>query len=437
LPLSVTLVAASVGRLKRRSWEMGIGSRHERPPIILSLEAAISAETMKFLPTTSLLVGLALLLPVVWAHDTRQELTSARSAAQSSGRPQPAAPPAAPSQTEAVFPPKITSAHASGTEPAQSGATMAAAAQTGQSQNAAAKSTGSSAPAKPNESVFTVRKTVSEVHLIFTVTDKHGNYIKNLKKNDFTILDDRMPPEEILSFSSETDLPLQVGLLIDASESVSDRFKFEQEAAVEFLKQTIRRKYDLAFVIGFDLTPKVMQDFTDDTEKLSVGIRALRPSSLTAMYDALYYACQDKLLKQPQAGPVRRAIILLSDGKDNASSVTREKAIEMAQRAEVSVYTISTNQTRSGGHGNKTLERIAEATGGRSYLPSQLTEVANAFAAIQEELRSQYAVSYKPAAFRPDGHYRTIEVHAQKQRGLRIHSRKGYRSPAEYDAPNQ
>ena len=313
---------------------------------------------------------------------------------------------------------------------------MVALAQTEQSQNAAAKTPASAAPAEPDESAFTVRKTVNEVHLVFTVTDKHGHYIKDLKKDDFKILDDSKPPQEILSFSSETDLPLQVGLLIDASESVSGRFKFEQEAAIEFLKQTIRRKYDQAFVIGFDLTPKVTQDFTDDPEQLLVGISTLRPGSLTAIYDALYYACRDKLLKQPQAGPVRRVIILLSDGNDKASSVTLEKAIEMAQRAEVSVYTISTNPAGSGGHGNKTLERIAEATGGRSYVPSQITEVANAFTAIQEELRSQYAVSYKPAAFRTDGHYRTIKVQAKNQKGLRICSRKGYRSPAGYDAPN-
>ncbi len=117
---------------------------------------------------------------------------------------------------------------------------MMASAQTEQSQNAAAKSPRSTAPAQADESVFTVRKTVREVHLVFTVTDKHGHYIKSLKKNDFKILDDGKPPEEILSFSSETDLPLQVGLLIDASESVTSRFKFEQEAAIEFLKQTIR-----------------------------------------------------------------------------------------------------------------------------------------------------------------------------------------------------
>jgi Ca-activated chloride channel family protein len=385
---------------------------------------------MKLIPITSI-VGLALFLPAVSALNPRLELMSVASVAQPNSQPQRAASPPSPSQPEASFPPKISSAHASVIRPIRSGATMLASAQTKQPQNGVAKSPGSGAPAQPDESVFTVRKTVSEVHLVFTVTDKHGHYIKDLKKNDFKILDDHKPPEEILSFNSETDLPLQVGLLIDASESVSSRFKFEQEAAIEFLKQTIRRKSDQAFVIGFDLTPKVTQDFTDDIEKLSVGIRTLQPGSLTAIYDALYYACRDKLLKQPQAGPVRRAVILLSDGDDNASSVTREKAIEMAQGAEVSVYTISTNPTRSGGRGNKNLERIAEATGGRSYVPSQITEVANAFAAIQEELRSQYAVSYKPAAFRADGHYRIIEVQAQNQKGLRIRSRKGYRSPTE------
>ena len=313
---------------------------------------------------------------------------------------------------------------------------MMVSAQTGQSQNAATKSARSSTPAQTDESVFTLRKTVREVYLVFTVTDQHGHYIKGLKKNDFKILDDGRPPE-ILSFSSETDLPLQVGLLIDASQSVTSRFKFEQEGAIEFLKQTIRPKYDQALVIGFDLTPKVTQDFTDNTEKLSAGVRALRPSSLTALYDVLYYACRDKLLRQPHTGPVRRAVILLSDGNDNASAVTREKAIEMAQRSAVSVYTISTNPMGSRGQGNKTLEHIAEATGGRSYAPVQTTELKNAFAAIQEDLRSQYVVSYKPAAFTPDGHYRTIEVQAPTQKGLRIRSRKGYRSLAEYDEPNK
>jgi len=382
----------------------------------------------------SLLIAVALLSSAAWAQDSGQELPPAPSAVQQNSRPKPAAAQATPQQPEASSPAKSSAAEtaAAGT---QSEASAATSAQTEPSQNAPTKN---AAPASnplgegpsEDESVLTLRRTVNEVHLVFTVTDKHGHYIKDLKKNDFKILDDNKPPEEIRSFRSETDLPLQVGLLIDASNSVRDRFKFEQEAAIEFLNQTIRRKYDEAFVIGFDVTPEVTQDFTDDTEKLSVGIRMLRPGGGTALYDAVYYACRDKLLKQPQASPTRRAIILLSDGDDNQSHVTREEAIEMAERAEVSIYTISTNLAGSGSHGDKILERIAEATGGRAYVPFQITEVANSFAAIQEELRSQYAVAYKPAAFRPDGHFRSIEVQANLK-GLRVRSRRGYFAPAQ------
>jgi Ca-activated chloride channel homolog len=282
-----------------------------------------------------------------------------------------------------------------------------------------------------DESAPTIVTRVNEVNVVFTVTDKHGRYVRDLKKNDFKIIDDGKPALEIRSFRAETDLPLEAGLLIDASNSIRDRFKFEQEAAIEFLNQTLRRKYDRAFVVGFDATPEVTQDFTDSTEALSIGIRALRPGGGTALFDALYFASRDKLLKSSPNGAVRRAIILLSDGDDNQSHVTREEAIEMAERAEVVVYTISTNLMGSGGHhGDKILERIAEATGGRSYVPFQLTEVANAFASIQEELRSQYAVSYKPADFRPDGRFRTIEITA-KQKGLRVRSRRGYYAPVQ------
>ena len=264
---------------------------------------------------------------------------------------------------------------------------------------------------------------MNEVNVVFTVTDKHGRYVKDLAKGDFSVIDDRQAGAKIRSFHNETDLPLQVGLLVDASNSVRDRFKFEQESAIEFLNQTVRPRYDKAFVVGFDVTPEVTQDFTDNTEALSRGVRALRPGGGTAMYDALYFACRDKLLKEQQNGPVRRAIILLSDGDDNMSHVTREEAIEMAQRAEVIVYTISTNISGGARHsGDKVLERIADATGGRAFFPFQLNDVANAFAEIQDELRSQYALSYKPADLRTDGRYHTIEILAQNHKNLRVRS---------------
>ena len=276
-----------------------------------------------------------------------------------------------------------------------------------------------------------IRVGTNEVNVVFTVTDKHGKRVTDLKQGDFRIVDDNKSAEEIRSFHAETNLPLQVGLLIDASNSVRDRFKFEQESAIEFLNQTVRRNFDQAMVVGFDATPEVTQDFTDDTEKLAHGVRELRPGGGTALYDALYYACRDKLLKKAQAGATRRAIILLSDGEDNLSHVTREEAIEMAQRADAIVYTISTNVSGTKGAGDKVMERIADATGGRAFFPFQIRDVANAFAEIQDELRSQYAVSYKPADFKADGHFRTIEIVASDRKNFRVRARRGYYAPVQ------
>ena len=289
------------------------------------------------------------------------------------------------------------------------------------------------APADPgatdNNQLPTIRVKTDEVNVVFTVTDKHGKRITDLKQADFRFVDDNKPPQEVRSFHAETNLPLQVGLLIDASNSVRDRFKFEQESAIEFLNQTVRPSYDKAMVVGFDATAEVTQDFTDNTELLAHGVHELRPGGGTALYDAIYGICRDKLLKAPKGTPVRRAIILLSDGDDNLSHVTREEAIEMAQRAEAIIYTISTNVSGTKAPGDKVLERIADATGGRAFFPFQIRDVVNAFAEIQEELRSQYAVSYKPADFKYDGHYRTIEIVANDRKNFRVRARRGYYAP--------
>jgi VWFA-related protein len=285
--------------------------------------------------------------------------------------------------------------------------------------------------APPDDSLATIVVRPNEVNVVFTVTDKHGKRVTDLKQNDFHVLDDNKAPEAIRAFHAETNLPLEVGLLIDASNSVRDRFKFEQESAIEFLNQTIRPRFDEAFVVGFDVTPEVTQDFTDNTESLAHGVHELRPGGGTALYDALYFACRDKLLKSPKSVTVRRAIILLSDGEDNQSHVTREEAIEMAQRAEAIVYTISTNVSGTKGPGDKVLERIADATGGRAFFPFQIRDVANAFAEIQDELRSQYAIAYKPADFKTDGHYRTIEIVTTDRKNYRVRSRRGWYAPTQ------
>jgi Ca-activated chloride channel family protein len=340
--------------------------------------------------------------------------TGAASSSQSSSQPAP--PSSSPSPSQATQQPPQAQSPASGTP------------QAGDQKSGEHNSAG---PGSDNPDIPRIRVGTNEVNVVFTVTDKHGKRVTDLKQADFHFVDDNKPATEIRSFHAETNLPLQVGLLIDASNSVRDRFKFEQESAIEFLNQTVRHGYDQAMVVGFDATPEVSQDFTDDTEKLGHGVRELRPGGGTALYDALYYACRDKLLKQPQAGPTRRAIILLSDGEDNLSHVTREEAIEMAQRAEAVVYTISTNTSGTKGAGDKVLERIADATGGLAFFPFQIRDVANDFAEIQAELRSQYAVSYKPADFKADGHFRTIEIVASDRKNFRVRARRGYYAPVQ------
>jgi len=285
--------------------------------------------------------------------------------------------------------------------------------------------------ADPNDDdpVATIKTQVREVNVIFTVTDKHGRFKKDLKQEDLHILDDGKAPEQIRDFRAETDLPLRVGLLVDASNSIRDRFRFEQDAAIEFLNQIVRPKFDKAFVLGFDTTAEVTADFTDSSEQLSRGVRMLRPGGGTALFDAVYYACRDKLMKQKDRSTVRRAIILVSDGDDNQSHSTLSEAIEMAQRAEVIIYTISTSTSNTEDRGDKVLRKLSENTGGRAFSPFKIQDVSDAFREIQDELRSQYAVAYKPADFRADGHFRPIQITAENNKKLFVRARRGYYAP--------
>ena len=276
--------------------------------------------------------------------------------------------------------------------------------------------------------VLTIKKRVDEVNVLFIATDRHGKFVRNLNQRDFTILDDHKPPQAIVNFRRETDLPLEVGLLVDTSGSVRSRFDFEQEAAVSFLQHTLRANFDKAFVMGFGTHSLVTQEFTDNVRLLEAGVRSLRNGGGTAMYDAIYKACREKLSKDRGDHPVRRAIVVISDGEDNQSEVSRALAIETAQRAEVIIYAISTDDSGLILRGDKALQQIADATGGRAFFPFKMKDIRNSFAAIEDELRSQYVVSYKPADFDADGRYRSIEITALKK-DLQVRARKGYYAP--------
>jgi Ca-activated chloride channel homolog len=276
--------------------------------------------------------------------------------------------------------------------------------------------------------LLTIHKRVDEVNVLFIATDKHGKFVRDLNQSDFTILDDHKPPQAIVNFRRETDLPLHLGLLIDVSGSVQSRFEFEQEAATSFLQKTVRAGFDKAFVVGFNKQSQMAQDFTDNVQLLSAGVHRLQDGGGTALYDAIYRACKEKFLKDRPDHAVRKAIVIVSDGEDNQSEVSRAQAIEMAQRAEVIIYAISTDDSGLVLRGDKVLEQIASATGGRAFFPFKMKDMTRSFAAIEDELRSQYVVSYKPADFDADGRYRSIEISALKK-DLQVRARKGYFAP--------
>jgi len=277
-------------------------------------------------------------------------------------------------------------------------------------------------------SLLTIHKRVDEVNVLFIATDKHGKFVRDLNQSDFSILDDHKPPQAIVNFRRETDLPLHLGLLIDVSGSVNGRFDFEQNAAITFLQRTIRASFDKAFVVGFNTQSQLAQDFTDNVPLLAAGVHSLRDGGGTALYDAIYRACREKFLKDRPDHPVRKAIVVVSDGEDNQSEVSRAQAIEMAQRAEVIIYAISTDDSGLILRGDKNLEQLADSTGGRAFFPFKIKDVTRSYAAIEDELRSQYVVSYKPADFDADGRYRSIEISALKK-DLQVRSRKGYFAP--------
>jgi Ca-activated chloride channel homolog len=280
----------------------------------------------------------------------------------------------------------------------------------------------------PQSPMITLRARVNEVNVLFIATDKHGRFVRDLNQSDFTILDDHKPPQAILNFRRETDLPLHLGMLIDVSGSVDSRFDFEQAAATSFLEHTIRAGFDKAFLVGFNSQSQMAQDFTDNVQLLAASVHKLHDGGGTALYDAIYRACKEKFLKDRPERSVRKAIVIVSDGEDNQSEVSRALAIEMAQRAEVIIYAISTDDSGLVMRGDKVLEQLAEATGGRAFFPFKMKDITRSFSAIEDELRSQYVVSYKPADFDADGRYRSIEISALKK-DLQVRARKGYFAP--------
>ncbi len=269
---------------------------------------------------------------------------------------------------------------------------------------------------------------VTRVNVLFTVTDKKGRFITDLGKDDFSVAENKKP-QVIQEFTAETDLPLRIAILIDTSNSIRDRFKFEQEAAVDFINSVIRPRQDKAMLVSFDTAAEMVTDLTDEPDKLAKAIRDLRPGGGTALYDAIYFACRDRLQQDQPRHKFRRAIIIVSDGEDNQSRVTRDQALEMAQKADVVIYGISTNISRIEGDGDKVLNYLSQETGGQAFFPFKAQDLSQSFENIANELRRQYNIFYRPEPLKADGLYHAITVKVNNRKDLVVRARKGYFAP--------
>ncbi len=306
----------------------------------------------------------------------------------------------------------------------------------------------------------TIRKNVELVDVVFSVLNRRQKFVTDLQQQDFRVLEDGQL-QDVKFFSRQTDLPLRVALLLDTSNSIRERLKFEQEAAIEFLYNVIRRHKDLAFLMTFDDEPSVIQDFTENLSSLRDAIMKERAGGGTALYDAVYSACEQRLLNPPLPSPtnveMRRVLVVISDGDDTLSKHSRSEAIELAQRAGVAIYAISSstqwvtaeeeNDTQRRVQrkwqmeaGDKAMQQLAVETGGRAFFPYRVDDLGASFQDIGDELRSQYSLAYTPNNQNADGKFRKIQIRLERKelKDLTIRARKGYYAPrasAESSAP--
>ncbi|MGC1907228.1 MAG: VWA domain-containing protein [Candidatus Acidiferrum sp.] len=296
----------------------------------------------------------------------------------------------------------------------------------------AAASTGSVKESAHDASPAALRVAVDEVAIFFAATD-HGRAVTNLSASDVAIRDNSRAPASVVAFRNESQLPLRLGLVIDSSNSVTDRFRFEQAAAARFLKAALTEKDDLAFVVGVNNSVLVVQDFTADQALTGHAIDELAPGGGTALWDAVGFA-SEKLASHAETQPVARMVVVISDGEDNSSKSTLKDAIAKAQQGEVAVYTITTRDVSDKGRevGDHALKTLSSLTGGTAFAPGSVRGLSNSLGELQQVIRARYLVSYRPSAFPMDGTYRAIDIKAEKDgHKLTVYARKGYyASPA-------
>lgn len=269
------------------------------------------------------------------------------------------------------------------------------------------------------------------IRLPIAITDKSNRFVVDLKQADFEIYENKVKQEDIVEFKSEADLPLDIALLMDTSNSVKPKLKFQRDAAVSFLQTVLRPRKDRALFLGFNSDIELHQDYTNRIDLLSQSIDKVKAYGETRLYDAVYRICEEKMFAE--AGR-RRAIVLITDGEDTASEHTLDEAVNIALRSETVVFVISNKAAGFFGvqagqvdsEEDKNLKRLAEDTGGRAFFTGTTLQLEKGFASVTQELRSQYLITYSPSDSNFNGKFRQIEVKIPGKKDMKIRTRKGY-----------
>ncbi|MGA2628773.1 MAG: VWA domain-containing protein [Terriglobia bacterium] len=324
--------------------------------------------------------------------------------------------------------------------------------------------------AAPAPAQTSVRIRVDVVSVPVTVIDRHRRPVIDLEKDDFQIFEDDVP-QTIKYFSREMRPPLRIGLILDTSNSARPALQFEKDAASEFVFNMLqgRSSKHQIFLQTFDAASSIVQDFTNEPERLNEKIHGLKAGGGKALYDAIYFACREKMLTSGPPENMRRVLVLISDGRDVQSTHTLEEAISMARRSETVIYTLGNSSYGFSNTGDPVLADIAEETGGAAFFPlantpgtdlgtgylshgqigdgetsqnkglgaetgmysaARLVQLADSLEAIRHELDEQYSIGYTPTNTKVDGTFRTIHVEARRK-NLTIRAKPGYLAPAE------
>lgn len=284
------------------------------------------------------------------------------------------------------------------------------------------------------DSVNQERIRTINVSLPVTVSDKNNSFVVNLNATDFQIIEDKIP-QTILSFTPLSNLPIDVAMLMDTSNSVKPKLKFERDAAYSFLETVLKYRQDRALFATFDSQVELHQDLTNRLDLLTKAIDKIKAQGGTRMYDAVYSVCEEKMMSTSTLGR-RRVMVVITDGEDTESERTLQDAIEIAQHSETTVYVIS---TKAGGFfgvqagtvdrkEDKDLKRLAEETGGRAFFTAEVIELEKSLTQITRELRNQYMIAYEPTNINYDGKERRIEVKLPNHKGLKVRTKTGYKA---------